>query len=113
MLLEQFEIALSATQIRTPELIEACRAVLVRNDAGPEIAHKYNVELSNIYRATASIKRRWEQICTNEEWDYIPLVVPRAVTSAVLAIQHELLKRYSEKKGRRRTRKRPPSPPPR
>lgn len=109
MLLEQFEIALAATQIRTPELIEACRAVLVKNDPAPEIAHKYNIELSNIYRATASIKRKWEQVCTNEEWDYIPLVVPRAVTSAVLAIQHELLKRYSEKKSKHRTRKRPPS----
>jgi hypothetical protein len=106
MLSEQFEIALAATGIRTPVLMEACRAVLVTNQAAPEIARKHNISLSGIYRATASIRRKWQQICSAEEWDYIPLAVPRAVTPAVLAVQIELLRRHREKKAKRSTRAR-------
>ena len=110
MLPEQFEIALAATQIRTPELIEACRAVLVQNETALKIAHNSDIAVSNIYRATATIKRKWEQICASEEWDYIPLAVPRSVTTAILVMQREVLKSYSEKKAKRRTRKRRPAP---
>jgi len=110
MLPEQFEIALAATQIRTPELIEACRAVLVKNETALKIAHDSDIAVSNIYRATATIKRKWEQICASEEWDYIPLAVPRSVTTAILVMQREVLKSYSEKKAKRRTRKRRPAP---
>ena len=38
MLQEQFQLALDATQIRTPELIEACRSVLVDGKLATEVA---------------------------------------------------------------------------
>jgi hypothetical protein len=106
MLLEQFEIALAATQIRALDLIEACRALLVRNELGPEIAKKYNIKVSSLYRATNTIRRKWDEICTAEDWVYISLAVPRSLESAVLSAEHELLKSYSENKARRGTRKR-------
>jgi hypothetical protein len=106
MLPEQFEIALAATQIRSPELIEACRAVLVEDHTAPEIAKKHNVDVSSIYRATASIRQKWEQICVTQEWDYIPLAVPRSLTEVVLAFQRHLLKSYSDRKAKRGGRKR-------
>ena len=43
MLPEQFEVAVNATQIRTRELIQACRAVLVDGASAPEIAKALNI----------------------------------------------------------------------
>ena len=106
MLPEQFELALAATQIRTPKLIEACRAVLVDDAAAPDIAGKLNIDVSSIYRATASIRQKWDEICTLEQWDYIPLAIPASLTNVVLAFQRELLKSVGEKKQKPSKRKR-------
>jgi hypothetical protein len=104
MLPEQFEIAVNATQIRTPELIEACKAVLVHSVPGPEIAAKLGVESSNVYRAVSSIKRAWEKICATEKWEYYPFAVPEDLIPMVMAFQRKLLKDYSENKGKRKRR---------
>ncbi len=104
MLPEQFEIAVNATQIRTPELIQACRAVLVDDVPGPEIAEKLNIESSNVYRAVSSIRRKWKQICATERWECFPLAVPKDLIPTVMALQRKLLKDYSEKKGKRKRR---------
>jgi hypothetical protein len=101
MLPEQFEVALKATQIRKPELIEACKAVLVDGASGPEIAKKLNIDHSNVYRATSSIKKKWEEICAREGWTYVRLAVPEDLIDAVMAFERKLLKKYSEKKGKR------------
>lgn len=106
MLPEQFELACAATQIRTPELIEACRAVLVDDAAAPDIAKKLNIDVSSIYRAIASIRQKWDEICSSEEWDYFPLAIPRTLTGVVLAFQRELLKSVGDKKANRGKRKR-------
>jgi hypothetical protein len=106
MLPEQFELARAATQIRTPKLIEACRAVLVDHEAAPDIAAKLNIEVSSIYRATASIRQKWDEICTSEEWDYIPLAIPRTLTDVVLTFQRELLKGAGDRKPKSSKRKR-------
>jgi hypothetical protein len=105
MLPEQFELALAATQIRALDLIEACKAVLVRNENGPDIAAQYNVKQSSIYRATKRIKEKWDEICAAEGWDYITLAIPRAVTPTLLAYQREIFKTHSDKKSKRGTRK--------
>lgn len=102
MLPEQFEIAVSATQIRTPELIEACKAVLVEGVAAKEIAKKLKIDdVSNVYRAVKLIKRKWEKICAKEGWTYVPLALPGDVVDMAMAYQRNVLKKYSEKKGKR------------
>ena len=102
MLPEQFEVAVNATQIRKPELIAACRAVLVDGASAPKIAEKLNIDdVSNVYRAVSSIREKWEQICATEGWKYVPLVVPEDLVATVMELQRKLLKGYSEKKGKR------------
>lgn len=101
MLPEQFELAVNATQIRTPELIEACRAVLVDGAVAKEVAEKLEIEdVSNVYRALSTIKARWADICTEERWAYVPLAVPEDVIDTVMAFQRRLLKKYGEEQGK-------------
>ena len=102
MLLEQFEIAVSATQIRKPELIEACKAVLVEGAVAKEIAEKLKIDdVSNVYRALKRIKRKWEKICAKEGWTCVSFALPADVIDMAMAYQRNVLKKYSEKKGKR------------
>jgi len=105
MLPEQFEIALYATQIRTQKVIDACRAVLVDGMPTQESAEKYNVDQPSVSRATKVLREKWLQICADQEWDYLPLALPRSVMKMTLEFQREVLKRYSEQKSRRGARK--------
>ena len=105
MLAEQFEVALAATQIRAPELIAACRAVLVDGMLAPEAAKVHNVTASSIYRATASIRQKWEKICTKQDWVYAPVAAPREVMDVILAFQRNLLSAYQQRGKKRRGKK--------
>lgn len=106
MLQEQFQIALDATRIRTPELIEACRAVLVEDLPAADVAAKNEIQPSRVYRAIATVKAKWDEICANEEWECHPLAFPQPIMKVVLEFQRDLLARYSEKRGKRRRAKR-------
>ena len=102
MLPEQFEIAVNATQIRTPELIAACKAVLVEGAAPKEIAETLKIDdVSNVYRAMGIIKAKWEEICAAEKWTYVPLALSEEVVDMAMAYERNLLKKYTEKKGKR------------
>ena len=102
MLPEQFELAVNATQIRRPELIAACRAVLVDGAAAKEIAETLKIDdVSNVYRAMGIIKAKWEEICATEKWTYVPLALPEEVVDMAMAYERNLLKKYAEKKGKR------------
>ncbi len=105
MLQEQFQLALDATQIRTPELIEACRSVLVDGRLVTEVARKHKIEQSSVSRAVTTVRERWDQICTQEDWEYVPLAFPRSLMKVLLEFQREHLSKYSEKKGKRGGRK--------
>jgi hypothetical protein len=105
MLQEQFQLALDATQIRTPELIEACRAVLVDGKLATEVAQQREIEVSNIYRAVTNIKEKWDQICTQEDWEYLPLAFPRSIMKVLLEFQQLQLNKYSDQKDKRGGRK--------
>jgi DNA-directed RNA polymerase specialized sigma24 family protein len=100
MLQEQFQIAMDATQIRTPELIEACRAVLVDQLPAAEVAQKHGIDPSSVYRAIATVKAKWEEICAKEEWEYVPLAFPKSIMRVMLEFERDLLARYSEQRGK-------------
>jgi hypothetical protein len=105
MLQEQFQLALDATQIRTPELIEACRSVMVDGQVATEVAQQRQMEPSNIYRAISTIKEKWDQICTEEDWEYVPLAFPRSIMKVMLEFQREQLSQYRDQKDKRGGRK--------
>jgi hypothetical protein len=105
MLPEQFEMALAETQIRTPKLIAVCRAVLVDGVAAPEIAQQHDVDVSRVYRATSTIRDKWKQICTEREWEYLPLAFPKSIMRVMLEFERELLRNDADRKGKRRARK--------
>jgi hypothetical protein len=59
MVAEQFQIAIDATQIRKPELIEALRDVLVEGFQANEAAQRRNLgDVTSVYRAIATVPRR-------------------------------------------------------
>ena len=100
MLQEQFQIAMDATQIRTPELIEACREVLVGRQPGADVAQKHKIDASSLYRALATVKAKWEEICANEEWEYVPLAFPKSIMKVMLEFQREQLARYADQRSK-------------
>ena len=107
MLAEQFQIAVDATQIRKPELIDACRDVLVEGVQATEAAQRRNItDVPSVYRALASIREKWDQICRDEEWEFVPLAFPREIMKALKEFQRDQLKRYSDLKGKKRRRNR-------
>jgi len=106
MLPEQFQLAIDATQIRKPELIEACKDVLVAGLQATEAAQRRNIDdVTTVYRAIATVKEKWDQICTAEEWEFVPLAFPRDIMKALKEFQREQLKRYSELKAKGRRKK--------
>ncbi|MDY6949668.1 MAG: hypothetical protein SXG53_28660 [Pseudomonadota bacterium] len=106
MLQEQFQIAMDATQIRTPELIDACREVLVDGLPAAEVAQKHKIDPSSVYRAIATVKAKWEEICAKEEWEYVPLAFPKSIMRVMLEFERDLLARYSERRIKRTRTKR-------
>src|SRR5688500_13589158 len=87
MLKEQFDTAVEATQIRNPRLIEACRAVLVDGRVATDVVATYGLQSPNVYRAIATIKEKWDQICAKEGWDYCPVALPRNYMKLILELQ--------------------------
>jgi len=95
MLKEQFEIAANQTRIRTPNLIEAARAVLVDKESAAEVAARLGIaEVSHIYKATQSIQRKWSEICSSQNWSYRPIALPERMMRIVLEIQAQELEDY-------------------
>ena len=66
MLPEQFQIAMDRTQIRTPELIAACRSVLVENKKASEVAHARGLDAAHVRRAATTVREKWQEICTEQ-----------------------------------------------
>jgi hypothetical protein len=94
MLLEQFNVAVDRTQIRTPELIAACKAVLVENKKASEIAQARNLDGAHVRRAVITIREKWQEICTEQGWEYLPIALPHSVMKLVLEMQHAQLEKY-------------------
>jgi len=101
MLKEQFEIALGATRIRKPELIEAARALIVDGEAAPAVAARLGLkDTSPIYKAATTIQEKWLEICRQRNWTFLPVALPERMMRVVLEIQAEEFEDYQ--KGRRK-----------
>ena len=105
MLLEQFQIAVERTNIRSEELIAACKAVLVDSKKQQDVAQEFNVSGAHVSRATTKIREMWQEICEEQGWEYLPIALPHSSMQLVLKMQHEQLEKYRVG-GRRRRRKR-------
>jgi hypothetical protein len=69
------------------------------------MAQQRKMEVSNIYRAIATIKDKWDQICAEEDWEYLPLAFPRSIMKVLLEFQREQLGQYGDQKDKRGGRK--------
>lgn len=107
MLAEQFDIAMERTQIRTPELIAACRSVLVESKKASEVAQARGIDAAHIRRAVTTIREKWQEICTEQGWEYLPVALPRHAMKLVLEMQREHLEQYRDgkKSGSRKKKK--------
>jgi hypothetical protein len=105
MLAEQFKVALKSTQVRTPELIAACRDVMVEGLSATDAARQRNVDMPSISRAMKSIKETWDQICTEQGWEFKPFAFPPGIMKVMLEFQREQLDQYSAHKSKRRKKK--------
>ena len=105
MLVEQFNVALKATQVRIPELIAACRDVMVEGLSTAEASRRHNIENSTtISRAVKTIRDKWDEICAEQGWTFMPVAVPTSWAKLLVEIQREQLDRYTalQDEGRKR-----------
>jgi hypothetical protein len=65
----------------------------VAGEMATEVAQQRNMEVSNIYRALGTIKEKWDQISTDEDWEYKPLAFRRSLMKVMLEFQREQLHR--------------------
>ena len=100
MLPEQFETAMEQTQIRSPEMIAACRAVLVEKKKASEVARSMGIDTSHVGRAVNTVREKWAEICLEQGWEYLPIALPRSSMKLVLEMQHEHLKQYRSQEGK-------------
>lgn len=95
MLREHFETALAETHIRKPELIEAARALIVDGESAPDVAARLGLkDTSPIYKAVATIKEKWFEICRERNWIFLPVALPERMMRIVLEIQAQELEDY-------------------
>ena len=108
MLPEQFQIAIERTQIRSEELISACKAVLIESRKASEVAEELRLDSAHIRRAVITIREKWQEICGEQAWEYLPIALPHSSMQLVLKMQHEQFERYraGTKGVRRRKEKR-------
>jgi hypothetical protein len=96
MLKEQFDIAAPETRIRTPELIEAARLLLVEKENAAELAARFGMETSKIYRAAKTIEERWESICEERGWSFVAIALPKSLMKVMLRVQAEEIAEYQK-----------------
>jgi len=102
MLREHFEIALAETRIRKPELIEAVRALIVDGESAPDVAARLGLkDTSPIYKAVATIKEKWSEICRERNWLFLPVALPERMMRIVLEIQAQELEDYQREHQRK------------
>jgi hypothetical protein len=90
MLKEQFEIAAAETRIRTPELIDAARLLLVEKE---------------IYRAAKSIEDKWESICKKRGWSFVAIALPKRLMKLMLLVQSEEIADYRKFREKKKSKK--------
>jgi len=105
MLKEQFDVAAEATRIRKPLLLDAARAVMVDGMSVGEVAEKFNLRPSHLYKAIASVEQKWSDICTARNLKYLPIALPERMMRIVLEIQSQEIDDYRKSlRARRRSK---------
>lgn len=95
MLKEQFEVAASESRIRSEELLEAARALLVDGENAANIAQRLGIsDPSKINRAAASIEKRWLEICEIRGWSFVAVALPKSLMNVILRVQAEEIAEY-------------------
>lgn len=106
MLKEQFDTAVAETRIRTPELVEGARALLVDKENVSTIAERLGIsDGTKINRAAQSIEKKWEEICQRQGWSFVALALPKHLMDAMLTVQAVEIEEYRkarEKKSRKK-----------
>jgi hypothetical protein len=105
MLKEQFEIAAAETRIRTPELIDAARLLLVEKESAADLAIRFGVETSKIYRAAKSIEDKWESICKKRGWSFVAIALPKRLMKLMLLVQSEEIADYRKFREKKKSKK--------
>lgn len=105
MLKEQFEIAVAETRIRTPELVEAARLLLVEKESASDLAARFGIETSKIYRAAKSIEEKWEAICEKRGWSFVAIALPKRLMKAMLLVQAEEIADYQRSREKKKGKK--------
>jgi hypothetical protein len=106
MLKEQFETAVAETRIRTSELIEAARAVLVNRLDVPEAAKQFGIaDGSKIHRACSIIEKKWEEICVKRGWSFVAIALPKHLMDAMLTVQAFEIDEYRKARDKKSRKK--------
>lgn len=103
MLKEQFETAAAETRIRTPELVEAARCLLVNKEDASDLAIRFGVDTSKIYRAAKTIEDKWEEICERRGWSFVAIALPRSLMAVMLRVQAEEIAEYEKSRDKKGT----------
>lgn len=106
MLKEQFDVAAAETRIRSQELVDAARALLVDGESAVDIAQRLGVsDPSKINRAAASVEKKWEEICEKRGWSCVAIALPRRLMKAMLLVQAEEIADYQKSREKKKGQK--------
>lgn len=109
MLQEQFELALSNTHIRVPQLIAACRFVLVEGMSAKEAIARVAqattdapsagyVDQGTLSRAVNTVREKWYQILAEEGWEEAPFAFPPQIMTVLKVFQKDAIDRVHARK---------------
>lgn len=104
MLQEQFQLALDATQIRSRELIEACRSVLVNEKLATEVVQQHKIDVSSVSRGNHHHREVGPDLYPRGLGVYTACF-PRSIMKVLLEFQREQLSQYRDQQDKRGGRK--------
>lgn len=107
---EHFDIAVAEINFKRPEILNACRAVLIDGKRPTEAAEEFDIPQPQISRAVTRIQEKWQQLCERESLVSRVFVLSPQAIAVVAELEGQFIAPLKERLKPKKTRKKASKP---